>query len=63
MIDQVWFTYDQVPVLQGLSFEIPSGKSFALVGTSGGGKSSTIKVINQNNVDINHLVVISILFC
>jgi ABC-type transport system involved in Fe-S cluster assembly fused permease/ATPase subunit len=41
----VSFTYDRVPVLQNLSFEVPAGKTYALVGVSGGGKSSILRLL------------------
>jgi ATP-binding cassette subfamily B (MDR/TAP) protein 6 len=44
-LDNVTFSYDgQVQVLKNLSFNVPAGKTYALVGTSGGGKSSILRV-------------------
>ncbi|HKY38868.1 MAG TPA: ABC transporter ATP-binding protein [Polyangiaceae bacterium] len=34
------FSYDQRPVLENVSFELPAGKSLAIVGRTGGGKST-----------------------
>lgn len=42
----VKFSYtDEKPVLQGVSFSVPSGKMYAIVGTSGAGKSTVIGMI------------------
>ena len=44
--DNVVFSYEKdVPVLNGISFAIPAGKSVALVGPSGAGKSTIINLI------------------
>nr|WP_051287497.1 ABC transporter ATP-binding protein [Paenibacillus taiwanensis] len=44
--EQVSFAYDKgTPLLQDLSFTIDQGKTVALVGASGGGKSTVIKLI------------------
>jgi ABC-type multidrug transport system fused ATPase/permease subunit len=43
--------YDRVPILQNLSFTVPAGKTYALVGASGGGKSSILRV----SLSINHV--------
>jgi len=34
--ENVTFTYDRVSVLNNLTFEVPAGKTYALVGSSGG---------------------------
>lgn len=42
----VTFSYDQkIPVLKGVSFKVGRGQSVALVGPSGGGKSTITKLI------------------
>ena len=42
----VWFEYEPgVPVLKGVSFEAPAGTTTALVGSSGGGKSTLISLV------------------
>jgi ATP-binding cassette subfamily B (MDR/TAP) protein 1 len=49
-LQQVAFKYPTRPaqlVLDGVSFEVPSGSFAALVGTTGSGKSSVINVIEQ----------------
>lgn len=46
-ISHVDYKYDDTEkyVLQDVSFEIPKGKSIALIGTSGGGKTTTVDII------------------
>lgn len=44
--DRVSFAYDDTrPVLRDISFEILPGRSLALVGTSGGGKSTIVRLL------------------
>ncbi|HZK25819.1 MAG TPA: ABC transporter ATP-binding protein [Oscillospiraceae bacterium] len=44
--DNVVFSYSSdVPVLRGITFSVPAGKSVALVGASGAGKSTIINLI------------------
>ncbi len=43
--ENVCFSYGDKMVLQNLTFEIPKGKSIALVGPSGGGKSTLMDLI------------------
>ncbi|MFZ2871850.1 ABC transporter ATP-binding protein [Zavarzinia sp.] len=44
--EDVRFAYnDGTPALKGISFTVPAGKTVALVGPSGGGKSTTINLI------------------
>ena len=45
--DGVWFRYapDQPWVLQGIDFEIPEGGTFALVGSSGAGKTTLASLL------------------
>lgn len=47
-LDQVHFAYPDAPereVLKGVSFSIPKGRSLALVGASGAGKSSLVSLL------------------
>ena len=45
--EEVWCARGQVPVLCGLSLSIESGETVALVGRSGAGKSTALKLINR----------------
>ena len=48
--DKVWFEYNpDVPVIKGISFEAPAGTTTALVGASGGGKSTLISLVMAFN--------------
>ena len=58
--ENVWFEYEPgVPVLRDVSFTAPSGTTTALVGSSGGGKSTLISLVmafaepNQGRVQID----------
>jgi ABC-type multidrug transport system fused ATPase/permease subunit len=44
-LDGVVFAYGDEPVIHGLELEIPAGGCIALVGESGGGKSTTAKLV------------------
>ena len=41
----VTFTYGDVPAINGISLEVPAGKTAALVGPSGAGKSTVLNLI------------------
>lgn len=50
--DNVNFAYNDKPVIENLSFSLQEGKSYALVGSSGSGKSTVAKLISGfYNVD------------
>lgn len=50
--DNVSFAYNDKPVIENLSFSLQEGKSYALVGSSGSGKSTVAKLISGfYNVD------------
>ncbi len=46
--DRVSFSYDErKPTLKNVSFIVPPGKTVALVGETGGGKSTILKLIDR----------------
>lgn len=46
--DRVEFAYDErKPTLKNVTFTVPSGKTVALVGQTGGGKSTILKLIDR----------------
>jgi ABC-type multidrug transport system fused ATPase/permease subunit len=47
-IDSVIFAYGKDPVLHGISFRVPPGGCFALVGESGHGKSTLARLIGRH---------------
>jgi ATP-binding cassette, subfamily B, bacterial len=46
-IDRVTFAYGKEPVLHAIDIHIPAGGCLALVGESGGGKSTTAKLVGR----------------
>jgi ATP-binding cassette subfamily B protein len=48
VFDNVWFHYKpDLPVLKGVSFRIEPGEKIAVVGATGSGKTTTIKLLNR----------------
>ena len=46
--DEVSFAYDKAkPTLKNVSFDVPPGKTYALVGETGGGKSTILKLLTR----------------
>ncbi len=45
--ENVAFQYNDTPILKGISFTIPAGKTTALVSASGGGKTTMFSLIEQ----------------
>ena len=46
-IDHVTFAYGRDPVLHGIDIHVPAGGCLAIVGESGGGKSTTAKLVGR----------------
>ncbi len=52
--------YSGIPVVDRISFRVPEGKTFVLLGTSGSGKTTTLKMLNglirptSGNIRINN---------
>ncbi|AWG25433.1 ABC transporter ATP-binding protein [Flavobacterium kingsejongi] len=44
-INSISFSYDSIPVINNLSFQIKKGQNFAVIGESGCGKSTLLKLI------------------
>ena len=57
--EDVWFEYEPgVPVLKGVSFDAPAGTTTALVGSSGGGKSTLISLVMAFASPVNGRILI-----
>src|SRR5207237_8816257 len=46
-LDRVTFAYGREPVLHALDIHIPAGECLALVGETGGGKTTTAKLVGR----------------
>ena len=44
-IENLWKKFGRFDALRGLSFEVPDGSAFAMIGANGAGKTTTIKVL------------------
>ncbi len=44
-VENLWKKYGRFDALRGLSFDVPDGSAFALIGANGAGKTTTIKVL------------------
>src|SRR6266566_7845961 len=44
-VENLWKNFGRFDALRGLSFEVPEGSAFALIGANGAGKATTIKVL------------------
>ena len=47
VFDHVSFSYGEQPVLRDVSFTIPAGKTFAILGGTGSGKSTMMHLLNR----------------
>ncbi len=45
VFDNVWLSYGDRPALRGVTLQVPAGSTVALVGATGGGKSSLLKLL------------------
>jgi ABC-2 type transport system ATP-binding protein len=44
-IENLWKKFGRFEALRGLSFDVPEGSAFAMIGANGAGKTTTIKVL------------------
>ena len=52
-IDNVWKRFGRFEALEGMTFAVPEGSTFALIGPNGAGKSTTIKIV-MNLIKASH---------
>ena len=58
--ENVHFSYPQrkeIKILNGLNLKIPAGKTVALCGASGGGKSTIIQLLHSYSLDSNQIMI------
>src|SRR5580698_2800916 len=44
-VSNLWKKFGRHDAIQGLSFSVPKGSAFALIGANGAGKTTTIKIL------------------
>jgi ABC-2 type transport system ATP-binding protein len=44
-IENLWKRFGRFEALRGLTFDVPEGSAFAMIGANGAGKTTTIKVL------------------
>src|SRR5579859_8306624 len=44
-VENLWKKFGRFDALRGLSFDVPGGSAFAMIGANGAGKTTTIKVL------------------
>jgi ABC-2 type transport system ATP-binding protein len=44
-VENLWKKFGRFDALRGLSFDVPEGSAFALIGANGAGKTTTIKIL------------------
>jgi ABC-type multidrug transport system ATPase subunit len=52
-VEDLWKKFGRFDALRGLSFDVPVGSAFALIGANGAGKTTTIKVL-MNILEATH---------
>ena len=52
-IENVWKRFGRFEALEGMTFAVPEGSTFALIGPNGAGKSTTIKIV-MNLIKASH---------
>lgn len=45
IVEDLWFSYGDLSVLKGISFSVPKGQVFGLLGTNGAGKTTLIRLL------------------
>ncbi len=58
VFEDVRFAYDDTPVLDGVSFAVGRGETIALVGATGAGKSTIVKLLNRTYDPVGGRVVV-----